>query len=97
MWVGQRETACITEKMAHHANFQLLYLQINSTVYNYFIPFFATVKTHDRPRGAVNDPKHCYPRLNAEGNSALGYLQHRGDGSFDCCTERYEICVLLLN
>ena len=26
-----------------------------------------------------------------------GHSQHRGGDSFDCCTERYEIVVLLLN
>ena len=33
----------------------------------------------------------------AEGNSASGHPQHRGGDSFDCCTERYEIVVLLPN
>ena len=33
----------------------------------------------------------------AEGNSASGHPQHRGCGSIDCCTERYEIVVLLPN
>ena len=33
----------------------------------------------------------------AEGNSASGHPQHRGCDSFDCCTERYEIVVLLPN
>ena len=33
----------------------------------------------------------------AEGNSALGHPQHREGDSFDCCTERYEIVVLLPN
>ena len=29
--------------------------------------------------------------------SPPGHLQYRGDDSFDCCTERYEIVVLLPN
>ena len=33
----------------------------------------------------------------AEGNSASDHPQHRGGDSFDCCTERYEIVVLLPN
>ena len=33
----------------------------------------------------------------AEGNSATCISQHRGCNSFDCCTERYEIVVLLPN
>ena len=49
------------------------------------------------PRGAVDDPMHCCPRPKAEGNSASGHPQHRGGDSFDCCTERYEIAVLLPN
>ena len=41
---------------------------------------------------------HCCTRPKAEGNSASGHPQHRGGGdSFDCCTERYEIVVLLPN
>ena len=47
-------------------------------------------------------PQRCCGRRDAllpeaEGNSALGHLQHRGDGSFDCCIKRYEIVVLLPN
>ena len=38
---------------------------------------------------------HCCPRPEAEGNSASDHSQHRGGDSFDCCTERYEIVVLL--
>ena len=49
------------------------------------------------PRGAVDDPMHCCPRPKAEGNSASGHPQHRGGDSFDCCTERNEIVVLLPN
>ena len=49
------------------------------------------------PRGAVDDPMQCCPRPKAEGNSASGHPQHRGGDSFDCCTERYEIVVLLPN
>ena len=49
------------------------------------------------PLGAVDDPMHCCPRPKAEGNSASGHPQHRGGDSFDCCTERYEIVVLLPN
>ena len=49
------------------------------------------------PRGAVDDPMHCCPRLKAEGNSASGHPQHRGGDSFDCCKESYEIVVLLPN
>ena len=33
----------------------------------------------------------------AEGNSASGHPQHGGCESFDCCSERYEIVVLLPN
>ena len=44
------------------------------------------------PLGAVDDPM---PK--AEGNSTLGHPKDRGDSSFDCCTERYEILVLLPN
>ena len=33
----------------------------------------------------------------AEGNRASGHPQHRGGDSFDCCTERYKIVVLLPN
>ena len=40
---------------------------------------------------------HCCTRLKAEGNSASGHPQHLGCDSFDCCTERYEIVVLLPN
>ena len=40
---------------------------------------------------------HCCPRPKAEGNSASGHPQHLGGDSFDCCTERYEIIVLLPN
>ena len=54
---------------------------------------------------------HCCTRPKAEGNSASGHPQHlrpratvpsghpqhRGCDSFDCCTERYEIVVLLPN
>ena len=40
---------------------------------------------------------HCCSRPKAEGNSASGHPQHRGCDSFDCCTERYEIVVLLPN
>ena len=40
---------------------------------------------------------HCCPRPKAECNSASGHPQHRGNDSFDCCTERYEIVVLLPN
>ena len=39
------------------------------------------------PRGAVDDLM----------NSASGHSQHRGGDSFDCCTERNEIVVLLPN
>ena len=49
------------------------------------------------PRGAVDDPMHCCPRPKAKGNSASGHPQHRGGDSFDCCTERFEIVVLLPN
>ena len=45
----------------------------------------------------MDDPMHCCPRLEAEGNSASDHPQHRGGDSFDCCTERYEIVVLLPN
>ena len=38
---------------------------------------------------------HCCTRSKVKGNSALGHPQHRGCDSFDCCTERYEIVVLL--
>ena len=48
-------------------------------------------------RGAVDVPMHCCPRPKAEGNCASGHPQHRGGDSFDCCTERYEIVVLLPN
>ena len=48
-------------------------------------------------RGDVDDPMHCCPRPKAEGNSASGHPQHRGGDSFDCCTEMYEIVVLLPN
>ena len=68
-----------------------------STLYDYFIPFFATVKTISHPRCAVDDLMHCCPRPKAEGNSASGHSQHRGGDTFDCCTERYEIVVLLPN
>ena len=40
---------------------------------------------------------HCCERPKTEGNSASGQPQHRGCDSFDCCTERYEIVVLLPN
>ena len=30
-----------------------------------------------------------------KGNSASGRPQHRGCDSFDCCTQKYEIVVLL--
>ena len=40
---------------------------------------------------------HYCTRPKAEGNSASGHPQHRGCESFDCCTERYEIVVLLPN
>ena len=32
-----------------------------------------------------------------EGNSASGHAHHLGCDSFDCCTERYEIVILLPN
>ena len=38
---------------------------------------------------------HCCMRPKANGNSASGQQQHGGCDSFDCCTERYEIVVLL--
>ena len=38
---------------------------------------------------------HCCTRPKAEGNSASGHPQHRGCDNFDCCTERYEIVILL--
>ena len=44
----------------------------------------------------MDDPMHCCQRPEAEGNSASGHSQHRRV-SFDCCTERYEIVVLLPN
>ena len=40
---------------------------------------------------------HCCTRPKAKGNSASGHPQHQGCDSFDCCTERYEIVVLLPN
>ena len=40
---------------------------------------------------------HCCQRPEADGDSASGHSQHRGGESFDCCTERYEIVVLLPN
>ena len=40
---------------------------------------------------------HCCPRPKAKGNSAPGHPQHKGGDSYDCCTERYEIVVLLPN
>ena len=40
---------------------------------------------------------HCRTRPKAEGNSASGHLQHRGCGSINCCTENYEVVVLLSN
>ena len=40
---------------------------------------------------------HCCTRPKAEGNSVSGHPQHRGCDSFDCCTDRYEIVVLLPN
>ena len=39
----------------------------------------------------------CCPRPKAEGNSASGHPQHLVGDSFDFCTERYEIVVLLPN
>ena len=50
-----------------------------------------------RPNGAVDDPMHCCPRPSASGNSASGHPQHLVGDSFVCCTERYEIVVLLPN
>ena len=46
-------------------------------------------------RGAVDDPMALLHE--AEGNIASGHPQHRGCDSFNCCTERYEIFVLLPN
>ena len=40
------------------------------TVYNYFIPFCATVKTIT--------PMNCCPRPKVESNSSSGHPQHRG-------------------
>ena len=40
---------------------------------------------------------HCCMRPKAEGNSSSGHPQPRGCDSFDCCTERYEIVVVLPN
>ena len=39
----------------------------------------------------------CCQRPEADCDSASGHSQHRGGESFDCCTERYEIVVLLPN
>ena len=39
----------------------------------------------------------CCTRPKAEGKSALGNTQHLGCDSFDCCTERCGIVVLLPN
>ena len=66
------------------------------TVYSYFIPFCATVKTIT-PEVLWMTRWHCCLRPKAEGNSASGPPQHRACDSFDCCTERYEIFVLLPN
>ena len=57
----------------------------------YIIQLFHTFLCNSQnyhPRGAVPS---------ASGNSASGHPQHRGGDSFDCCTERYEIVVLLPN
>ena len=40
---------------------------------------------------------HCCMRPMASCNSASGHPQHPGFDCFDCCTERYEIDVLLPN
>ena len=40
---------------------------------------------------------HRCMRPKSEGNSASGHPQHQGCDSFDCCTESYEIFVLLPN
>ena len=72
----------------------------NTEVHETFIQLFHTFLCNSQnyhPRGAVDDPMHCFPRPKAEGNSASGHPQHRGGDSFDCCTERYEIVVLLPN
>ena len=37
------------------------------------------------------------PKAEGRGHSVSGHPQHRGDTLFDCCTERYEIVVLLPN
>ena len=67
---------------------------------SYSIQLFHTFLCNSQnyhPRGAVVDPMHCCPRPKAEGNSASSHPQQRGGDSFDCCTERYEIVVLLPN
>ena len=43
----------------------------------------------------MDDP--IAPLHEAEGNSASGHPQHRESDSLDCCTERYELVVLLPN
>ena len=43
----------------------------------------------------MDDPRHCCPPL--EGNSASVIHSTNRLDSFDCCTERYEIVVLLPN
>ena len=63
------------------------------TLYNYFIPFCATVKTITHE---VLWMTRCTV-ASASGNSASGDPQHLVGDSFDCCTERYEIVVLLPN
>ena len=70
------------------------YTQLN--IIQLFHTFLCTSHNY-HPRGAVDDPMHCCPRPKAKGNSASGQPQHRGGDSFDCCTERFEIVVLLPN
>ena len=46
-------------------------------------------------QGTVDDPMRLLHE--AEGNNTSGHPQRRGCHSFDCCTEKYEIVVLLPN
>ena len=67
-----------------------------SPVYNYFILFCATIKTiTPEVLWMIRWAVALCPK--AKGNNTSGHPQHQGFDSFDCCTERYGIAVLLPN
>ena len=61
-------------------------------------PMHCCLRPSASGNSASGHPQHLVgDSTSASGNSASGHPQHLVGDSFDCCTERYEIVVLLPN